>query len=113
MDHMNSHFRSTQDEFLEIESRWRILAAREASISQREREVRMREEEIRRFLSNAKQSNNFLNDNHITVGPPPSFHMPRAQRGQYTQQHNIKKRRAVKKDKDYASLALNNPVKSP
>lgn len=43
-------FRSTRDEFAEIENRWMALSSREALLSKREREVRKREAEVRRMM---------------------------------------------------------------
>ncbi len=41
------NFRSAQDEFQDIENRWRVIFAREESLNMREQQIRERERDIR------------------------------------------------------------------
>jgi len=108
---MNSNFRSTRDEFVEIESRWRLLSSREAMLVKRERDVRAKEEEIRQFMS-------------VNQVVPMPMQMPRQmpmtqpsrrpQPAYYKHNRNHKRKGSFKTthDKDYAQFADKTETKT-
>lgn len=100
-----TNIRSTRDEFMDIENRWRVIASREASLEKRERDVRLKEEQIRQFM----------NTNHpIAMAMPSRMSMPHlpTQPSLNTQgkqvRHNKKTRinRNMNMDKDYSQFAV-------
>lgn len=86
-----NNFRSTHDEFVDIEKRWSLLSSREAILAKRERDVRVKEEEIRKLMKAMP----------IQMPIPQAPHRP--QREHHKQKAFRKKQH---NDKDYSQFAV-------
>lgn len=121
MDDLN--FRSTRDEFVEIENRWMALSSREALLSKREQEVRKREAEVRRMMSTGKSRPMQTMQTPMPMRPPIPMPMPmptsmpppmrlhKQQRPPSSKYNRTKgkgflEHKALSMDKDYSQFAV-------
>lgn len=98
-----ANFRSTRDEFMDIEHRWRLVASREARLEKRERDVRLKEEEIRQFMNInppvTMATPMRMPMHHQPPQPSPPLHQKPAR-------NHRKNRISTNTDKDYAQFAV-------
>lgn len=106
-----NNFRSTHDEFVDIENRWRLLSSREAILAKRERDVRAKEEEIRELMS-VNQSRSMVSmampmRTPMQMPTPRAPHQPQQKHHKQHRNHNIKAfRKKQHNDKDYSQFAV-------
>lgn len=104
-----NNFRSTSDEFMEIEDRWRLLSSREAMLVKREKDVRVKEEEVRRFIGA-----NYRSMPMVSMAMPMQTQMSKPHHPNKHHRNHYKKRpflANVDADKDYSQFAAKPETK--